>query len=92
MAEPLIGLDLFTLLVEYISGGILLSLFVWAIVLLITGIMGRMAIKSIMILIISYFVAVSVGYIGALAAVPIFIVASWYMVSNVLNWYYNTLR
>jgi hypothetical protein len=91
MAEELIRFDLFTLMVEYVAGSIALSLIIWGIILLITCIMGRMSMKSIAILMTTYFAAASVGYIGALAAVPLFIVASVYMTINLLNWI-NSMR
>jgi len=85
------SLDLFELMVNYVAGGILLSLFIWALILLITGIMGRLGIESILVMLITYFVVVGVGYIGALAAVPLVLWASWYMISGILN-YFNSIR
>lgn len=84
-------LDLFELMVSYVAGSILLSLLIWALVILITGIMGRLSLQSILIIIIVYFAAVGVGYVGALVAVPLFLFAGWYMVTGILN-YVNTLR
>ena len=80
------SLDLFELLVSYVAGSIALSLLIWAGVLLITCIMGRMSMKSVLILLLVYGGAVSVGYIGALAAVPLFLFASFYMTMGILNW------
>jgi hypothetical protein len=79
------SLDLFVLNVEYIAGSILLSLIIWALILLITGIMGRMSMQSILIIIVTYFAVVSIGYIGGLAAVPLFLWAAWYMITGLLN-------
>lgn len=79
------SLDLFVLLVEYIFGGILFSLIGWAFILLVTGILGRMSMPSIIVIIVTYFAAVSVGYVGALAAVPLFLWAGWYMIVGILN-------
>jgi len=79
------SLDLFTLLVEYVAGGILLSLLLWGLILLITGIMGRLSMKSILIILITFGGVAGVGFIGALAAVPIFLIASWYMVTGILR-------
>ena len=84
------SLDLFELMVNYVAGGILLSLFIWALVLLITGIMGRLGIESILVIIVTYFAAVGVGYVGALAAVPLVLWASWYMVSGIINYFNMT--
>lgn len=80
-----IGLDLFNLLVNYVAGGILLSLLIWALILLITGIMGRMSMPSIIIILATYGATVGAGYIGALAAVPLFLWALWYMIVGLLN-------
>jgi len=85
------SLDLFILMVEYVAGSIGVSLIIWAVILLITCIMGRMSMKSILILLITYFGAVSVGYVGALAAVPLFLFAAFYMVTGIVNWV-NAMR
>jgi hypothetical protein len=79
------SLDLFVLLVEYVFGGILISLIGWAFILLVTGILGRMSMPSIIVIIVTYFAVASVGYVGALAAVPLFLWAAWYMVVGILN-------
>ena len=79
------SLDLYELLVNYVFGGVFLSLIGWALVLLVTGIMGRMSMQSILIIIGVYFLSVMVGYIGALAAVPLFIISFWYMTVGLLN-------
>lgn len=91
MATETIGLDLFVLLVEYVAGGILFSLILWALILLVTGIMGRLSMQSIIIIITTYFAVAAVGYIGALAAVPLFIWAAWYMTVGIVN-YLNQMR
>lgn len=80
------SLDLFVLLVEYTTGSIMLSLFLWALVLLITGILGRMSITSISVIIITFLAVSSVGYTGALGAVPLFLFAGWYMMTGFINW------
>ena len=85
------SLDLFVLLVEYVAGSILLSLFLWALILLVTGIMGRMSMQSIMIILATYFAVVSIGYVGALAGVPLFLWAGWYMTVGIIN-YFNQMR
>lgn len=77
--------DLYEILVNYIFGGIFFSLVGWAIILLITGIMGRMSFQSILIILSTYFAVAMVGYIGALAAVPIFVWAVWYMTVGIIN-------
>lgn len=79
------SLDLFTLLVENVAGSIALSLILWGLILLVTGIMGRMSFQSILIILFTYFVAVAVGYVGALAAAPLTIWALWYMFTGLIN-------
>lgn len=79
------SLDLFELLVNYICGSIFLSLVVWAVILLVTGIMGRMSFQSILIIVFTYLAVVSVGYIGALAALPLAGIALYYAITGVLN-------
>ena len=89
---PLAGsLDLFILMVDYVAGGILFSLILWAIILLITGILGRMSMNSIIVILATYAVTVSVGYVGALLVVPLFTFALWYALSGVVN-YINQIR
>jgi len=85
------SLDLFVLMTSYVAGGILLSLILWAFILLITGIMGRLSMNTILIVIITYFVAVGVGYTGALFAVPLLLWALWYAISGIIN-YINMMR
>ena len=85
------SLDLYEILVNYVAGGILLSLLIWGIIILVTGIMGRMSMPSILIILTTYFAVVMVGYVGALAGVPIFLFALWYMTVGILN-YVNQLR
>jgi len=80
------SLDLFSLLVDNVTGSIFLSLIVWAGIMLVAGIIGRMSMKSILIIILTYASAALVGYVGALAAVPLFLFALWYMVSGIINW------
>ncbi len=85
------SLDLWILLVEYVAGGILLSLFLWALILLVTGIMGRLSMSSIIVIITTYFVVAAVGYTGSLFAVPLVLWALWYAISGVIN-YLNIMK
>lgn len=78
-------LDLWVLLVDYVAGSIVLSLLLWALILLITGIMGRLSFQSILIILVTYLATVGLGYFGAVAGVPLVIWAVWYMVSGILN-------
>lgn len=84
-------IDLFELMVNYVAGGIFISIVLWGIILLVTGIMGRMSMPSILIILGTFFAVSMVGYIGALAAVPMMMVALWYMTVGILN-YVNTMR
>lgn len=79
------SLDLFELMVNYVAGGILLSLLLWALVLLITGIMGRLSMKSILVILATFVCVAAVGYIGALAAAPLFLFALWYMLTGIIR-------
>lgn len=84
MASP-VGLDLFVLLVEYVFGSIILSIIGWAVVIFVTGILGRVSIESSIVILITYLAIAAVGYIGALAAVILFIFSAWYMVTGILR-------
>ena len=79
------SLDLWVLMIEYVAGSILLSIFLWVLVLLVTGIMGRLSMKSIIIILATFLITAAVGYVGALAAVPLFLWALWYMVTGVIR-------
>lgn len=79
------GLDLFRILVEAVFGSIALSLIGWGVIILITGIMGRMSFQSILIILLTYGMAASIGYIGALAALPLSIASIYYMTTGILN-------
>jgi hypothetical protein len=82
-------LDLFNLFVG-ISGNIFISMFIIILIMLITGILGRMSIRSI-IYIVGVFIAVfMIGYVGAIAAIPLFIWAAYYMISGIINWWQST--
>lgn len=85
------SLDLYELLVNYVAGGIFLSLILWGLILLITGIIGRMSMSSILVILITYFSVILIGYVGALAGVPLFLFALYYMIVGILNWV-NQLR
>lgn len=85
------SLDLFVFMTEYVAGSIVLSIFIWGLILLVTGIMGRLSISSILIIITTYFVVVAIGLIGALAVVPLTLWALWYAVSGIIN-YLNQMR
>lgn len=84
-------LDLFELMVNYVAGDILISIFIWALVLLITGIMGRMTMNTLIVVLGTFLGVALVGYLGAIGAIPIFLFALWYMISGILNWI-NSMR
>jgi hypothetical protein len=79
------GLDLFVVLVSYTFGSIALSLLGWALILLITGIMGRMSMSSILVILVTFGAVSSMAYIGSLACIPVFLWSCWYMISGILN-------
>jgi len=85
------SLDLFVLLVEYVAGSILLSLILWAVVLLITGILGRMSMQSILIIILTFLAVSMIGYFGFIAALLLVLFALWYMITAILN-YVSSMR
>jgi hypothetical protein len=86
MATETIGIDLFVLLVEYVFGSILLSIIGWAFIMLVTGILGRVSIQSITIIIATFLAVSTIGYIGALAALPLFLWAAWYFTVGLLRY------
>lgn len=79
------SLDLFELMVVYTTGSILLSLIVWALVLLVAGIIGRMSMKSIIIIIATFLAVAAMGYAGIFAGALLFLFALWYMVEGILR-------
>ena len=83
------GFDLYQLFVNEIFGNIFLSMFGIMFIMLITGILGRMDIKSIVIINVFFMGVFLVGYIGALASVPLFMGASYYFFSGLINWINN---
>ena len=83
------SLDLFTLLVTYVFGNIFLSMFGVCLLLLITGIIGRMAMQSILVVLIFFVCVFLIGYVGALAAIPLFLLCGYYFISGMINWVNN---
>ena len=80
------SLDLFELMVNNVAGNILLSLIIWAMILLITGIMGRLSMQSILVILGTFAAASLIGYLGSFAFLPMFIVSLIYMYKGVMNW------
>jgi hypothetical protein len=85
------SLDLFTLLVEFTFGSIFLAILGVAIILFITGVMGRLSMETIMIIIITYLAMMMVGYLGAIPAVLLLLWALWYCISGIVN-SWNAIR
>mgnify|MGYP006916432786 FL=1 len=79
------SLDLFELMVVYTTGSILLSLIVWALLLLVAGIIGRMSMKSIIIIIATFLAVAAMGYAGIFAGALLFLFALWYMVEGIIR-------
>lgn len=80
------SLDLFELMVNYVAGSIWLSGFIWAGILLITGIMGKLSMETIMIILLTFLTAFSLGYFGSLITGAVLIVAIFYAVIGIINW------
>lgn len=80
------SLDLYVLLVNYVFGNIFLSLLGVAVILFITGIMGRMSIQSILVIVLTFMCAVLIGYFGSIVAIIFFLVSAYYMISGIINW------
>lgn len=76
------SLDLFVLMVEYTTGSIALSIIVWALLLLVVGIMGRMSMKSITILLATFLAVASMGYMGTFFGILVLMGALWYMITG----------
>jgi len=85
------SLDLFELMVNYVAGSVWLSGFIWAGILLITGIMGRLSMESIMVILITFIAAFSLGYFGSLITGIVLLFALYYAVSGIIN-YINAMR
>jgi len=80
------GLDLFNLFVENVFGNILFSGFGLAALFIIICITCRMSLTSIIFLVGTFVMTFSMGYFGALAAVPLFIVAFAYFANSMINY------
>lgn len=85
------GLDLFDLLVNNIFGNIFLSGLGMSALFVFAGIIGRMSATSIIIINAVFLSAFMSGYIGALAAFPLFVFAFIYFISGIIN-YFNQTR
>lgn len=81
------SLDLYELMVNYVAGSIPLSLLIWALIILIAGVMGRLSMKSILVILITYAGTVAVGYLGGWAWIPLALFSLWYMFSNLKRWW-----
>ena len=80
------GFNLYTLFVENVFGGILLSGLGLGIILFIIGTISRMSPMLIYTILIFFFVAFSIGYIGAFAFIPFFIFGLVYFSYAIMNW------
>lgn len=83
-------LDLFELLVNYIFGGILLSIIGWGAIILVTAIMGRLTMETIIVILGTYFGVAMAGYFGFIGYFPITLLAFYYAISGILNWWSAT--
>jgi len=78
--------DLFCILVEYISGSIFISGLLVALIMLFMAIIGKMSIKSTVIITGTFFCVFATGYVGALGAVPLFLFALIYFWQGLIRW------
>jgi hypothetical protein len=85
------SLDLYELMVNYIAGDVLLSLFLWAGIMLIAGIMGRLNMETLGVVIGTFLMVAMAGFFGAWLAMFLFFGALWYGFSGALNWF-SSLR
>ena len=83
------GLDLYYLLVESVFGSVFLSMFGILLIIFVTGILGRMDVKSILMISIIFIGVFMCGYVGALAVLPLFLFAIYYFISGAINWFMN---
>jgi len=77
--------DLFYLFVEVVFGNILLSGLGLCAIILLIGMMSKMSPQLLSYLIVLFAVTFGAGYVGALVAVPIFLIAFYYFASSLLN-------
>ena len=80
------GFDLWCLFVENVAGGIFISGLVVALIMLFMAIIGKMSIKSAVIIIGTFFCVFATGYVGALGAVPLFLFALIYFWQGLIRW------
>jgi len=85
------SLNLFEILVNYVAGNIYLAIILWAVVIAITAVMGRLSMQTVIIILVTFVGVATVGLVGALAAIPLTIFAVWFMVSGILN-FFNQAR
>lgn len=84
------GLDLWCLLVENIAGGIFISGLLVTLIMIFMAIIGKMSIKSTIIIIGTFFCVFATGYVGALGAVPLFLLSLVYFWQGLIRWINNS--
>lgn len=78
--------DLWYLLVENVFGNFLLTVIALTGLLFLMGVWSRMASYSIYMIAGLFLMVMGVGYLGAIAAVPLFIFTLYYFGSAVFNY------
>ena len=71
-------IDFFTFWVIDVCGGMLISLFVTAVILAIIGVLGRMSYMLLTTLLILYFVTFGVGFYGIIVYLPLMLLSATY--------------
>ena len=79
-------LNLYPLFVNYVFGSLLLAWLGIAFGLAVIGVFTRMSPLLIMTLVSLFSVAFGVGYVGAIVALPLFIISIMYFALAFANW------
>ena len=85
-------LDLFELLVINVFGNILLTGLGLTILFIIMGFFSRMSAPTIIIVVGTFACVYAIGYVGALAAIPLFIISLAWFSYGVLNFILNLIK
>jgi hypothetical protein len=79
-------MDLWTLLVETIFGGFWLSVIGMLIIMILIMTFGSLSIVSIIFFTLLFLIAMAFGYGYPIIIIPIFMLASYYLVSQWIGW------
>ena len=84
------ALNLFTLLVENVFGSIWLAGLGITILFIVMGMMSKMSAPTIIVVVGTFIGVFAVGYVGAIAAVPLFIIGLIYFAYGWINYFTNS--